>query len=332
MPRHAKPTPPRRRSPHLALAGAAVAAAVLFGGSATAAAIVPAGVEEETTLLECKTIEKPGSSTSSSTHVQDKPSAAPSKPSPAPGKPPLDAAPTTTAPAETPTEPSTPPAQGEGTTAAEVHGWGTPIAAASDDFDGTSLDTGKWSVYDGPGHDGNGTRSPSQVTVEDGKLVLFGDEAGNSAGMASTFDQQYGRWEARVRSEGAGDGNPYHPLLIVWPESNQWPDHGEYDFYENTEPGADYVQAFMHYPGHTPKRQEHARLDGVDGTQWQNIALEWTPDHLKGYVNGEEWFSFGEHDITGMPSGHLTIQLDNFHGAGMQPARYEIDWVNTYAR
>ncbi len=32
-----------------------------------------------------------------------------------------------------------------------------------------------------------------------------------------------------------------------------------------------------------------------------------------------------------VPSGHLTIQLDGFHGAGpYRPARYEIDWVRIY--
>lgn len=329
MPRHAKPAP-SRRSPHLVFAGAALTAAVLFATTATASAIVPTGSEDETTLLECKPIEKPAAPT---TTPPAKPSGKPDKPSPAPGKPPLAAAPGTTTPAETPTQPSPPPAAGEGTTAAEVHGWGAPIPEASDDFNAGSLDTAKWSVYDGPGHDGNGTRSPAQVTVEDGKLVLSGDAAGNSAGMASTFDQQYGRWEARVRTETAdpSGAQQYHPLLIIWPESNAWPADGEYDFFENSAPGLDHVEAFLHYPGHTPKRQEHARLDGVDTSQWQNIAFEWTPDHLKGFVNGEQWFSFGEHDITGMPSGHLTIQLDNFHGSGMTEARYEIDHVNTYA-
>jgi hypothetical protein len=32
-----------------------------------------------------------------------------------------------------------------------------------------------------------------------------------------------------------------------------------------------------------------------------------------------------------MPSGHQTIQLDNFYGDDMTPATYEIDWYREYA-
>lgn len=226
----------------------------------------------------------------------------------------------------------TPPPAGSGDTAAESLGWGTPVPAGSDEFNGSSLDRSKWGVYNGEGHDGNGRRLAERIAVGDGKMTMTGLANGDSAGMASTFDQRYGRWEARVRSSSAspGAGRQYHPLLIIWPESNRWPDHGEYDFFENGAPGLNRVEAFLHYPGHTPKRQEFARKDGVDTTQWQNIAFEWTPDHLKGFVNGEEWFSFSEYDITEMPSGHLTIQLDNFFGGGMTPATYEVDWVRAY--
>lgn len=341
MPRHAKPAPPRRRSPHLALAGAAVAAIVLFGGSATAAAIVPAGIEEETTLLECKTIEKPGSSTSSSTHVQDKPPAAPSKPSPAPGKPPLDAAPSTTAPAEPPTEPSTPPAQGGGTTAAEVHGWGTPIAEASDEFNYVGApDAAKWAVYDSAGHDGNGRRTPERVTVDGDKLVMTGLPNGDSAGMASLFNQQYGRWEARVRtSQEDNGGTPYRPLQLIWPESEAWPSGGEYDWFENPAPGIDSVTAYLHYPHPgMPVQQEKAVLEGIDTSEFFTVAFEWTPDYIAGFVNGEEFYRFadgagpgGRENIQDMASGHLAIQLDADTGSGLNPATYETDWVRTYA-
>lgn len=331
MPRHRQPATPRR-SPHLILSGAALTAAVLLGGTATASAIAPTGnSSDETVLLECKPLERaPAEPAAPTTAAPVKPSTKPDKP--APGKPSLNPAPGTTTPAETPAQPSTPPAEGAGTTAAERHGWGAPIAEASDDFNGAELDTSKWAVYDGPGHDGNGTRSPAQVTVEDGKLVLSGDAAGNSAGLASTFNQQYGRWEARIRSsqEDTG-GTPYRPLLIVWSDNNPWPQDGEYDFFENPAPGVNEIQAFLHLPGHTPYRQEHAQLDGVDTSQWQVIGFEWTPDHLKGFVNGEEWFSFDKHDITGMPSGHLTIQLDADVPSGLNPATYEVDWVKTFS-
>ncbi|MBP2370210.1 glycoside hydrolase family 16 protein [Pseudonocardia parietis] len=230
-------------------------------------------------------------------------------------------------------DPTEPPA-GDGTEAAVVHGWGTPLAA-SDEFNYSGApDPGKWGVYNGPGHDGNGTRDPNRVTVDGNKLVMTGLANGASAGMASQFDQQYGRWEARVRSFNTGpSGNQYHPLLIIWPESNQWPAHGEYDFLENGAPGEQCAEAFLHYPGHTPIRQEHAVETncGAPLSEWHNVALEWDAGSLTGYIDGKQWFDFGAHDITAMPSGHLAIQLDNFFGGNMTPATYEIDWVRIYA-
>lgn len=84
-------------------------------------------------------------------------------------------------------------------------------------------------------------------------------------------------------------------------------------------------------------QQEFARRCGVDLTQWHNVAVEWTPDHVKGFIDGAEWFSFsgGANDIRDCiqcaPPMHQTIQLDNFHGEDLQPAVYEIDWARVYA-
>lgn len=236
-------------------------------------------------------------------------------------------------------------------TAAEVHGWGEAIPEASDEFDYGSEDDpavpdqDKWNLAGGgvdqcgPGHDGNGQRCDKNSRVYGGVLRQTGEANGDTGWLGAKFGQQYGRWEARVRSEATGDGgDTYHPLLILWPDSDQWPQDGEYDYLENMAPGEDCAEAYIHYP-HQPGevQQEHAQKCGVDLTQWHNIAVEWTPEHVKGFVDGEEWFSFsgGENDIRDCiqcaPSMHQTIQLDNFHGDGMQPAVYEVDWLRTYA-
>lgn len=217
-------------------------------------------------------------------------------------------------------------------TAAERFGWGTPLAA-SDEFNYTGApDPKKWSAYDGAGHAGNGRRVADNNTVQDGYLRQTGEANGDSAGLASSFNQQYGRWEARVRSQGIGAGASYHPLLIIWPKSDKWPADGESDFLENGAPGMSCAEAYIHYPGHTPKVQEYAKETncGAPLSEWHNVAFEWTSSYVKGFIDGKEWFSFSGNGITGMPSGHLTIQLDNFNGSGMQPATYDVDWVHIY--
>lgn len=252
----------------------------------------------------------------------------------------------TVVPEGTPVDPD--PAPGEGDTAAEVHGWGTPIPQASDEFNVVGRpDTSRWSVAGEcwAGHDGNGRRcaSKSEVTTDGVETFLrqTGEANGDSAWLGSRFNQQYGKWEARVRSHGEGQGNTYHPLLIIWPQSNEWPIHGEYDFWENRAPNGTCAGHFIHYPHprDVPVQQEGGwcTKEGVDLNEWNNVAIEWTPERVTGYLNGEQWYSYsngagpaGRGNIQDMPSGHLTIQLDNFHGSNMQPATYDVDWVRVY--
>ena len=226
------------------------------------------------------------------------------------------------------------------TTAAGRFNWGAPLPQ-SDDFTSATLDTTKWSVYNGPGHGGNGRRLPARVAIVNGVLTLTGLANGDSAGMAHRFNQQYGRWEVRCRSSNTStSGETYHPVLIIWPESDEWPEDGEYDFLENSTPGDDHAGAFIHYPhpSSVPVQQEQATKAGVDLTQWHNVAFEWTPNGVKGFIDGVEWFSYSGGAISGrrsniqaMPSGHLTIQLDNFNGSsGNREGKFEIDWVRVY--
>lgn len=235
--------------------------------------------------------------------------------------------------------------------AAERYDWGDPLPA-SDEFDYGSEtapavpDQDKWSLAGGgvdqcwPGHANNRQRCDKNTRVVGGVLRQTGEANGDSGWLASTFGQQYGRWEARVRSQATGDdnGRQYHPLLILWPDSDRWPQDGEYDYLENSAPGEDCAEAFLHYPHDPgPVQQEFAQKCGVDLTQWHNIGVEWTPDHLKGFVDGVEWFSFsgGEGDgrqcIQCAPPMHQTIQLDNFFGGDLQSAVYEVDWARVYA-
>src|SRR6185312_10256563 len=65
------------------------------------------------------------------------------------------------------------------TTAACKFGWGA--AGGVEDFDDAGL--GNWSRYDGPGHDGNGIRSPDAMSVNNGVLTITGDANGTTGGM-----------------------------------------------------------------------------------------------------------------------------------------------------
>ena len=173
-------------------------------------------------------------------------------------------------------------AAGAAPTAAQVNGWGAPTR--SEDFTG---DLGQWGLYNGEGHDGNGRRTPSAVSVADGILTINGDAAGNSEGMAWGTGAMYGRWEARMR---ASKGDPdYHAVLLLWPDSEDEGGYGgEIDFMENSDATRQNTEMFVHYGDEDT--QLHGDVD-VDATQWHNWAVEWSPDHITAYLDGKQWWS-----------------------------------------
>jgi hypothetical protein len=91
------------------------------------------------------------------------------------------------------------------TTAAGVFGWGAPLPS-SDEFTSGTLDPAKWVVYSGAGYNGNGARLPARVNIVGGVLTITGLTNGDSGGLAHKLNQQYGRWEIRVRSYRTADG------------------------------------------------------------------------------------------------------------------------------
>ena len=248
----------------------------------------------------------------------------------------------TTAPPTTTPPTTTPPDQD---TAAGRFQWGSPLPS-SDEFNYGSAaapavpDQSKWSIAgDGagqcwPGHNGNGRRCDANTRVLGGFLRMTGDSDGDSGWLAAQAGQRYGRWEVRARSQATGTNNArqYHPVLITWPDSDEWPEGAEYDYLENGAPGEQCAEAYLHYPNHQPRTQEHAEKCGVDLTLWHNFGFEWTGQRVKGYIDGVEWFSFDADCIQCAPGPmHQTIQLDNFYGGSMQPAVFEVDWARMYA-
>jgi hypothetical protein len=211
-------------------------------------------------------------------------------------------------------------ATGSGTEAATKFGW---QRIGGDEFSGGLAN---WSLYDGPGHGGNGRRSPSAVSVQNGVLAISGDSSGTTGGMAWKSGTKYGKWETRAKMPN-GSG-AYHPVLILWPSQIEWPAGGEIDYAE-TDTNSNAVSFFLHYGA------SNSRLDAsksIDITQWHNYAVDWSPGRITGYIDGVQWFSTTNAGV--LPPGpmHQTIQLDYFAGQGSPgPAQLLVDWVRMYS-
>jgi len=219
----------------------------------------------------------------------------------------------------------------DGTQAAVLLGWGPVIDG--DEFVGTTINTTRWGLYNGPGHTGNGTRRPGAFSQHDGMLTITGDANDQSGGATFRRGSNGYRLECRVRAypDGPRGNRPdeYHPVLILWPDSNEWPEGAEYDFLE-FDIGDNKGAGFMHLPNHQPYRQDHFTFN-VDPTQWFNMACEWNRSKrtLKAWCNGVQVYS-GSGRVAEAPGPmHPTFQLDHFGGRPRR-AKFDMMFIRVY--
>ncbi|NDK90066.1 glycoside hydrolase family 16 protein [Gordonia desulfuricans] len=206
------------------------------------------------------------------------------------------------------------------TTAASTHGWGT-----AEHYDGFSS-LSNWSAYDGAGHDGNGRRSPSAVSISDGALTITSTIDGTSGGVTPKWGgRKYGRWEICSRATVASP--TWHAVALLWPDAEDWPVGGEVDFMEIADATRSTVQYNLHY-GAANNVESHTTWG--DATNWHAWAVEWTPQYIAVYRDGVQWAR--STDVNRLPprSMHLALQLDNFGGLTFPTGQMFVDWVAEY--
>lgn len=232
------------------------------------------------------------------------------------------------------TRPGTPvtldPAVPSTTEAAAAGRW--PLVGA-DEFDGPGVDQARWQPYSGSTDGGAAQRRPERLSVAGGVLTVTA-RGSESGGMAWQTDQTYGRWEVRART---GPGAGYRPALLLWPAAEDWPRGGELDFLDITRPDRTQTDFVVH--SGADDQRAGAAVAG-DFTGWHNYAVEWMPDHIAGFVDGQQVFRTD--DPARIPSRpmHLAIQQDVGPSAdGRTPprdastpaeVRMEVDWVRIY--
>jgi len=248
----------------------------------------------------------------------------------------------------------------------------------NDEFDGDKLDLTKWDYqYGNGGEYGNSGWGNNEwqfylsreenVRVEDGKLIITAMKEGNvyTSGRIRTytnagetlFGTTYGRVEARIKCP-VGDG--IWPAFWMLPADSSiygtWAASGEIDIMEAKGRLPGQFSCAAHYGQSWPKNvysgQEYIFEEGTDITDFHTYAIEWEPEEIRWYVDGEcyytltDWYSKnakGEDYPEGAPfdvpfylllnvaiGGNFDPEADT-HNTEF-PVQMEVDFVRVFQR
>lgn len=225
---------------------------------------------------------------------------------------------------------------------------------------GESLpDSEKWWYETGAGGWGNnelqdyvaGSYKGEKIAkVADGKLTITAakiDGKVRSVRMNTNNSWTYGYFEARLKLP---KGKGTWPAFWMMPKNfTAWPKDGEIDIMEHVGYHQDFVSSSIHCTAYvhsngTQKTAEKYLKGATD--DFHVYALEWTPEYIKSYVDGEQLFyykpeAYGERNYNTWPflnPFYLKLNLawgGNWGGAmGIDetclPAVYEIDYVRVF--
>jgi beta-glucanase (GH16 family) len=192
----------------------------------------------------------------------------------------------------------------------------------SDEFNGNSIDTNKWSFDSGAGNNGWGnneleyyTAQPQNIYVSNGFLhIVARRESYHGSRYTSAkirtrgrFNQKYGRFEFRARLP---QGKGYWPAFWLMPEDaayGAWAASGEIDVMENKGANPSNVLGTIHFGGTFPRNTfshgpPYKFPAGDSVTNFHLYAVEWTSHAIRWYVDDHlyetqtAWWSSGGPD------------------------------------
>lgn len=188
------------------------------------------------------------------------------------------------------------------------------------------------------------------AVVSDGTLKIIAKKKGNeviSARINTNKSWVYGYFEARLKLP---KGKGTWPAFWMMPKNyTSWPDDGEIDIMEEVGYRPNYVSSSIHCKAYyhsigTQKTGE--QLVPTAESDFHIYALEWTKEHIKGFVDGKCHFTF-DNDMTGNRNTwpfnapfYLKLNLawgGSWGGAqgvdeSALPITYEIDYVRVYQK
>jgi len=234
----------------------------------------------------------------------------------------------------------------------------------SDEFNGTSVDTTRWTFDTGNGASGWGnnerefyTSRTNNAHVAGGTLRIIAKRESmggfpyTSARLKSQglFSKKYGRFEFRAKlPQGLGCW-PALWMLGTNISSVGWPACGEIDIMENIGKEPNQVHGTIHGPGHSGGQSIGAAFTNPGGRAFADdfhvFTVEWEPNVIRWYVDGTLYQTRTPADL---PPGARWVYDHPFFlllnvavggnwpgnpdGTTVFPQEMRVDWVRVYAR
>ena len=165
----------------------------------------------------------------------------------------------------------------------------------SDEFDGSSVNTSKWSFETGPGvNNEKQYYQSSNASVSNGNLVITAKKQTvngwnyTSARMntAGHFTTQYGRVEARIKLASGQGLWPAFWMLGNNISTVQWPKCGEIDIMEQVNTSST-IYGTIHWDanGHV----SYGGNTSTSITDYHVYAIEWDASSIRWYVDGNQY-------------------------------------------
>lgn len=183
----------------------------------------------------------------------------------------------------------------------------------SDEFDGISVDRDKWYFETGNHGWGNGEAqnytNGNNAFVEDGNLIIEArkensngsDFSSSRMNNTSDYDFLYGRVEVRAKLPSTGGTWPAIWTLPREWSYGTWPLCGEIDIMEHTGNNLNHVFGTIHTGAYNhsigTQKGGGKNFNDVVNT-YHTYVLEWYPDRLDWYYDGELVFTFENENKT----------------------------------
>ena len=173
--------------------------------------------------------------------------------------------------------------------------------------------------------------------MSDGLLNITARDGNVSGGMAHKLDRTYGRWEFRARTD---KGRGFGSAILLWPESERFPEDGEIDIMEVPSETRDRAHFIVHFPGPGGSDKVYGSYAEDDFSEWHTFAVDWLPDRIVYYVDGVERFRVTDRNIIPDKPMHLAMQFDQGPKKDWIPApdattpaafSLQVDWLRVYA-